>query len=200
MKIKDFGAVLVALLLMLSLVGTASAEILVETDVFVIGNGTVSRELSIQSDDEYNGVKYDSDLWTPSLGMYGSSKIFLEERISLILSNCSVLDVNGAFEGEYIKSNSCLRNYAIGTRQSNQYNGNAIVDYQWYASNLSSEMAFAGDFSGKQRYTVLVRNITNRHYKIYDEDFSIRGNATIDLTSAVNQVVCVGSGDWLGCP
>lgn len=200
MKMKDLSAILIVFLFVVSLVGTVAGDVIIETDITAVGNCVINRELYIQTDPDYSGIKFYDNFWTPALGFYESSNVSLDESIELITYNDSVLVVEGGFEGENMKSDACLRNYDIGTRQSNRYSGNSIVDFEWTASNMSSVMIFAGEFSGRQRSTIMVKNLTDFHHKIYDEDLSIKGRAVIDLSSIIGKPVTVGEGDWLGCP
>lgn len=197
---KVLSAILVMFLFVMSVIGTVSGDIIVETDITVTGTVIMDRELSIETESGYHGIKFYDNFWTPALGMHGMSNVSLGESIVLSACNSSVLTVIGGFEGENMKTDACLRNYDIGSRQSNKYSGDSIVDFSWLASNMTSEMVFLGTFDGRQRSTILVRNVTQPHHTIYDEDLSVKGQSEIDLSSVIIKPVCVGTGDWLGCP
>lgn len=198
--LKIFTCMGLMLCMLIGIVGATSLD--VSNYVNLRGEGSIDRSILLQTDSGFNGQKYNEDIYTPSLGMEGSSFINYSEELTMILGNESLIEISG--DGVIInaKSLTSIKNYDMGAMQSHKFVGNSVMEYEYMADSSITYQVLDGKIEGKGEIYNLIRCPLNKTYMLRDKT-EFEGNFEFEIEMEISKIDYPASEfgtDWLGCP
>jgi len=189
---------------LICVIGSAAAATPIEISSFVnvVGEGTVDRSVVLQTDYGFGGLKYNADVYTPSLGRHGISFLNYTEELNMVLDNETMIEVVGSGTVINTKTAMGIKNYNMGTCMRYKIDGNYVLDYEHLVDNNITARYLLGKVDGKGDVSAIMKNLNNRTYIVRDRmqfDGKYKMESDFEISRIGYPASKVGV-EWLGCP
>ena len=203
MKMKGGLVISCVGLLCILMMGMALAEPMdIYGSITIQGEGTFDRNILLQTHSDYDGQKYNEEIYTPSLGMQGPTYLNYTEEFSMVLDNETMIDVISEGTVLNTKSSFVIKNYDMGVMQSHSVDGNYVIEHEYLADEYITYQKLDGKIEGDGEIYNLIKCPINKTYIIKDKT-EFEGNFKIDIENEVAKIDYPASesdSSWLLCP
>ena len=178
-------------------IGACTLEVF--EDLTVVGNGTIDRDIRVQSSPCFAGQKLTETIYSahgdPSLSSYSSSLEFIHSNNSSIFYESDSTLSN-------VKHFASNQNYRLGVSTGFYFIGNQSKSFLFESTPSLSEAIVKSDASGRSVIRARVVNFTVYHAREVDMLTQLDGNYTIDWNFLVFNVEFpeADEEDCLECP
>lgn len=188
-------------LLLSALVLITTASFLeVSEDLSIVGNGTIDRDIKVQSSPVFSGQKLAETIYsahgTPSSSSYMSS-------FELVRSNNSTIYYESKSNLSNVKHFASNKNYRLGVSTGFYFIGDQKKFIAFESSPSLSEVIVQSEADGRTVIYAQVVNSSGSHARRVDMRTFLDGNYTIDWDFLVMEIDFPEAGedeDWLECP
>ena len=185
--------------LCLLFVSITAGTLEISEDLTIIGNGTIDRDIRVQSAPCYSGQKLTETIYSahgnPSNSSYSSSLEFIH-------SNNSTIYYESASELSNVKHYFSNKNYKLGVSTGFYFIGTQKKAFAFESSPFISEAIVRSEAEGRTVICAQVVNFTEYHSRRVDMLTWLEGNYTIDWNFLVIDIEPpeAGEEEWLECP
>lgn len=179
-------------------IGAGTLE--VSEDICIIGNGTIDRDLQVQSSPSCAGQKLTETIYSvhgnPLSSTYMSS-------LELIHSNNSTIYYTSDSDLSEVKHYIENKNYELGIYTGFHFIGDQNKTFSFESSPSLSEALVESEVDGRSVIRMRVINKSNYHYPTVDSLTWLEGDYTLDWSFLVIDYEFPEAGeedDWLKCP
>lgn len=186
----------------------AAADLIVESELRVSGNGSFNRDMAVQTEMGYAGKRLTETFYTRYLGTDGNSQLEYASSLEVYMGNSTEFDNETVSEIAYAqtaastnaKQRVCSNNYDVGVIQGFSAKGHMGKSFETVMDDHISEFEIEGKSIGSVRLTEKVVDPESR-IKYVDVDTHLYGqydfawSAYAEDPSYPEDEEC-----WLGCP
>ena len=192
-------AILFSLCLLSIAISTGACTLEVSEDLTIIGNGSIDRDLRVQSSPCFAGQKLTETIYSahgdPSSSSYTS---FLE----FVHSNNSTIYYESDSNLSNVKHFGSNKNYRLGVSTGFYFIGDQRKTFLFESTPSLSEAIVKSEAEGRTVVSAQVVNFIEYHARRVDILTWLDGNYTIDWNFLVMSVDLpeAGEEEWLECP
>lgn len=185
--------------LCLLFVSITAGTLEISEDLTIIGNGTIDRDIRVQSAPCYSGQKLTETIYSahgnPSNSSYSSSLEFIH-------CNNSTIYYESASELSNVKHYAFNKNYKLGVSTGFYFIGTQKKAFAFESSPFISEAIVRSEAEGRTVIYAQVVNFTEYHSRRVDMLTWLEGNHTINWNFLVIDIEPpeAGEEEWLECP
>ena len=196
---KTILAITFLSLCLLFAISTGACTLEVFEDLVIVGNGTIDRDIRVQSSPCYAGQKLTETIYSahgrPSSSSYMSSLEFIHSNNSTIYYESDSTLSN-------VKHYASNKNYRLGISTGFYFIGDQEKYIAFESSPSLSEVIVKSDAIGRSVICAKVVNLTQHHAREVDMVTWLEGNYSIDWNFLAMDVEFPEAGDdqWLVCP
>ncbi|MCK4828481.1 hypothetical protein KA005_72795 [bacterium] len=181
---------------------SASAHLVISEQLFISGNGTIDRDLDLQSLPEFAGQKL-SETILPIYQKAGgvSTSHFSSDLEFLLYENVSIYYVQDSTLTA-TRHTLASQNYELGTYTGFTFKGTQMKNISFESSPFLSEAIVSSKAEGRSVLCFRVVNLTNHYIRNVDDTIWMEGEYDIDWNALVINIDYPeeGDDDWLACP
>lgn len=185
--------------LCLLFVSIAAGTLEVSEELCISGNGTIDRDLQVQSSPCSAGQKLAETIYSvhnsPSISSYESS-------LELVHSNNSTIYYESDSNLSNVKHFASNKNYHLGASTGFQFRGDQKKTFIFESSPSLSEAIVKSEADGRSVIRARVVSHSDRYYSTVDMRTWLEGNYTFDWNFLVlaPEFPEAGDDEWLICP
>ena len=205
--------ILIVAILGIAIVGmfgvAAAADMNIETELRVAGNGSFDRDMTVQTEMGYAGKRLTETYYTRYMGTDGNSQLEYASSLEVYMGNSTEFDNETVTEIAYaqtaVSTNArqlvCAYNYDIGASQAFSANGPQMAkSFETVMDDKISEFNIEAKVLGRIR---LMQKVVDPETRIIyvDDDTQLEGRYDLEW-SAYAEMLSYPAGEesWLGCP
>jgi len=173
----------------------------VSEDLAITGNGTIDRDLRVQSSPDFTGQKLTETI-VPTSSIHETATSFYSSNFELILSNNSTIFYESTSELPGSKHFLSNENFDIGVYTGFYYIGEQKKTFLFESTPSLSEAIVKSEAEGRSVVRARVVNESYYHKRTIDSLTWMEGYYTIDWSFLVLDLEFpeAGNDDWLVCP
>jgi hypothetical protein len=189
----------------------AAADMIIETELKVSGNGSFDRDMAVHTELGYAGKRLTETFYTRYLGTDGNSQLKYASSLGVFMGNSTERENETVSDITYaqtaVSTNAkqlvCASNYDMGCKGASQgfsANGHMSKSFETAMDDQISEFEIEGKVIGRVRLMQKVVDPESR-LKYLEEDTQLEGVYDFEWSAYAEQS-CYPEGeeDWLGCP
>jgi hypothetical protein len=186
----------------------AAADMNIETELQISGNGSFNRDMAVQTEKGYAGKTLTETYYTRWIGTDGNSQLRYDSSLAVFMGNSTEFDNETITEVSYaqtaISTNAkqlvCSQNYDIGASQGFYSKGATAKSFELGMEDYISEFEIEGTVIGRMRLSQKVVDPVTRVVHL-DEDTQLDGVYDFAWSAYAEDLSYPeGEEDWLGCP
>ena len=189
----------------------AAADLEIETELQVSGNGSFSRDMEVHTEQGYAGKRLTETFYTRYLGTNGNSQLEYASSLGVYMGNSTELENETVSDITYaqtsVSTNAkqlvCASNYDMGCKGASQgfsAEGHMAKSFETVMDDHISEFEIEGKVIGSVRLMQKVVDPKSR-LKYVHEDTQLDGRYDFSWTAYAEDLSYPeGEEDWLGCP
>jgi hypothetical protein len=189
----------------------AAADLSIESELRVAGNGSFSRDMEVHTEMGYAGKRLTETYYTRYLGTDGESQLEYASSLGVYMDNSTELGNETVSEISYaqtaVSTNAkqlvCASNYDMGCKGASQgfsANGHMAKSFETAMDDSISEFEIEGQVIGRVRLMQKVVDPESR-LKYLEEDTQLDGEYDFEWSAYAEQSCYpAGEDEWLGCP
>jgi hypothetical protein len=187
----------------------AAADMEIETELQVSGNGSFDRDMTVQTELGYAGKRLTETFYTRYLGTDGNSQLEYASSLDVYMGNSTefenetISEITYSQTAESTNANQlvCFSNYDIGASQGVSAKGPYLAkSFEGVMDDHISEFEIEGKVIGRVRLMQKVVDQKSR-LKYVDEDTRLEGRYDFAWAAYAELLnYPAGEEDWLGCP
>jgi hypothetical protein len=210
--VKKGLTILIVAIMGIAIVGmfgqAAAADLIVESELRVSGNGSFDRDMAVQTEMGYAGKRLTETFYTRYLGTDGNSQLEYASSLEVYMGNSTEFENETVSEIAYAqtaastnaKQQVCSSNYDVGASQGFSAKGHMGKSFETVMDDHISEFEIEGKVIGSVRLMQKVVDPESR-LKYVEEDTRLDGRYDFTwMAYAEDPSYPEGEEDWLGCP
>lgn len=187
----------------------ATADMNIETELRVSGNGSFNRDVVAQTDMGYAGKRLTETYYTRYMGTDGNSEVEYASSLEMYMGNSTEFENGTVTEIAYsqtavstnAKQRVCSSNYVIGASQGFSADGPYLAkSFESVMDDHISEFEMEAQVLGRIRLMQKVVDPESRLKHVH-EDTELEGKYNLEWSAYAEDLSYPeGEESWLGCP